>query len=199
MRKLVLQVRRGGVTLGSWSLNGAPLELSLRDPDSGAEVAVFTARAPALPSEPRLPFHGELPRLDGDDLTMPLPDPGGPSLPPAREQGDDLTMPLPDLTDTGKLSAPSARAEVWRRVNESWEPAGQLPPGHQVTAYGGSVALRRDGTVVVKAGSRLQGSATLPDGRVQPIDQNSPPQNLPAGTTIMLRRGEQGIYVRSTM
>lgn len=196
MGKLVLQVRRGGLVLGSWTLGPVPLELTLRDSDSDEELAVFTARG-SLSSEPTL-IRGDLPRTMEDDFTMPLPELTADRMTtesglPDRDLGDDLTMPLPELSENN----PTTGAEVWKRVNDSWRVVGRLPPGHQLTAFDGSVALRRSGAVVVRAGPKLSGTATLPDGSSIAIRASDKTQALPPGASVMLRCGEEGIYIRS--
>jgi hypothetical protein len=196
--KLILQVRRGNMLLGSWTLGAEPLELTLKDAETGADVALFTAQLPSgeeetfIRSSPRSSPH----RPPSDDLTMPLPELTSETSALERvAEDDDLTMPLPDPME--EVEQPARGAEVWRRVGQSWQIAGRLPPGHQLTAFGGTVALRRRGAVIVTPGPSLSGSATLPDGQVQTIDPGSVARTLPAGVSIMLRSGEDGIYIRS--
>lgn len=86
-KRLVLRIERDGRLLGSWSLGPAPLEMTMVDVATGKTVARFSASAEALSfvdtvQQPAPPPRGsvdELPvpvvRLDGDDFTMPLPEP----------------------------------------------------------------------------------------------------------------------------
>jgi len=194
----------------------------LADPITGQQVASFRATgAPAQVDEeetinlkrpPRI--HARLReqqipplmRSEGDDLTMPLPDITSMSqMQPRevteksivqREQGDDLTMPLPVTPETTGINQISA-AEVWRRWKRSWTSAGKLSPGHQVHAFGGWVRLTTTGDLIVNSGPRLSGSATLPDGNSQEIPKDSSQVHFPAGSTVMLRWEENGVYVRS--
>lgn len=84
MSRLVLRVERGGRLLGSWSLNGDPLQMSLHDLTTGEEIGRFVASAPGA-------AHDEVPHAT-----------------PSRSTGDDLTMPLPERTETGALETTDA-------------------------------------------------------------------------------------------
>ena len=113
MSTLVLRVRRGRQLLGTWRLDGQPIEMTLVDEATGRVVGSFTAAGgedepdavetilvppppPALPT-PVQGGHDEVPvgagagRLDGDDFTMPFPEVAEPTEPTA-----DL------ITDTGE-------------------------------------------------------------------------------------------------
>lgn len=204
--KIVLQVRRGDKLLGSWSLQGEPLSFSLTDEDTGRELAVFQAQAPRSVDgsgiEEETLVRSSPPRILSDDFTMPAPEfteerMTTESNPLLRSAGDDLTMPMPSLlTDT---SPNIDGAEIWRRVKQSWQVVGRLPPGHQLTIFGGALSLHRDGAVVLQVGEEMSGSATLPDGQVVPIQPDSGQLKLPPGVSIMLRSGEDGLYIRSVM
>ena len=104
---------------------------------------------------------------------------------------DDFTMPAPEPT------ASVRSAEVWKRWNQSWAAAGRLSPGDQVTAFGGRVRLSADGTLLVKSGPKLSGTATLPSGDASDIPPGRRLYILPPGSSVMLRWEESGIYVRS--
>lgn len=225
-KKLILQIRQDGALLGSWSLVDAPLEMSLIDSTTNQTLATFTAAAPvsvttAADEEATLiRSSSDLMLYDiGDDFTMPIPEPTleatpateeayaviGPddqheettagedmlTIEKARLPDDDFTMPLPEPVGTVRPS------EVWKRWKQSWASAGRLMPGDQVTAFGGRIRLAADGTLLVRTGSRLSGSATLPSG----VSQDLPPGGrlyiLPPGASVMLRWKENGIYVRS--
>ncbi|MEC7946153.1 MAG: hypothetical protein VX265_01215 [Myxococcota bacterium] len=111
MSTLLLRVRRGRELLGSWRLDGAPIEMALIDEESGRVVGSFTAAGADREPEPEtvitMPMGGldELPvaasteRLDGDDFTMPLPE-----AMEAMEPTADL-IPEATATDEGELAA----------------------------------------------------------------------------------------------
>jgi len=125
MARLVLRVRRGGRLLGSWTLGQQPLEFSIVDLNTGVELGSFTAKGADVVAKSTAGGVDEVPiaaplRLDGDDFTVPIPEPTGgvsdpgpteerkavrnlarePLLHAGRIQGDDLTMPHPDHTVT---------------------------------------------------------------------------------------------------
>lgn len=200
MSKIVLQVRRGDKLLGSWDLQGEPLSFSLKEADTGRELAVFQAHAPPTVDEATLIRPG-LARMLSDDFTMPVPElteerMTTESSPKGRPVGDDFTMPMP--TTSGSTPGVDG-AEIWRRVKQSWQVVGRLPPGHQLTIFGGAVSLHRDGAVLLQVGEEMNGSATLPDGEVVAIQPDSGQLKLPPGVSIMLRNGEDGLYIRSVM
>ncbi|NOY24745.1 MAG: hypothetical protein GXP62_02635 [Oligoflexia bacterium] len=121
LTRLVLRIERDGRLLGSWSLSDAPLQMKLVDVATGRVTACFTASAdrPQAGGVDEVPV--VLPRLGGDDFTMPLPEPSatgsaGPeteerSMPGRRRvhnlaqasdgggAGDGLTAELVDLRD----------------------------------------------------------------------------------------------------
>jgi hypothetical protein len=164
-------------------------------------------------------------RQAGDDLTMPFPEPTFEATPAteeasvamrqliaplemapqeettagvdlltierARQPDDDFTMPAPE--PVGRVGA----AEVWKRWNLSWAAAGRLQPGDQVTAFGGRIRLSHDGSLLVKSGPKLSGTATLPTGDSSEIPPGRRLYILPPGSSVMLRWEESGIYVRS--
>jgi len=128
MARLVLRVRRGGRLLGSWTLGQQPLEFSIVDLNTGVELGSFTAKGADIVAKTtasgvdEVPFAAPL-RLEGDDFTVPIPEPTGgvsdpgpteerkpvrnlardPLLHVGRIQGDDLTMPHPDHTVTAGI------------------------------------------------------------------------------------------------
>ncbi len=223
MKKLILQIRRGGELLGSWSLSSAPLEMGVVDVVTGEELATFTAAVPPPRSrdDEATLIRSALVRNSGDDLTMPFPEAtveatpateeasasmrialDGPqeettagvellTIEQARLPDDDFTMPAPEPTTAVRS------AEVWKRWNQSWAAAGRLSPGDQVTAFGGQVRLSTDGTLLVKSGPKLSGTATLPSGDANDIPPGRRLYLLPPGSSVMLRWEESGIYVRS--
>ena len=94
MGRLVLKIRRGSQIIGTWSLGDDPLEMIIEDSGTGEVLGHFTARGTSGPVD-------ELPiiapgRLDGDDLTMPLP-----------ELTSSIELPLPESSQTtASLSRP---------------------------------------------------------------------------------------------
>ena len=71
MARLVLKIRRGNQVIGSWSLGAQPLELVIEDSVTGQVLGRFTAEGA---DEVEWPSIGQT-RPEGDDLTMPLPEP----------------------------------------------------------------------------------------------------------------------------
>lgn len=88
-------------------------------------------------------------------------------------------------------------AEVWVRQRNEWHAAGHLVPGQRVLDRGGWVRLSLDGRLVACAGDRMEGSATLLDGRTVGISAGQDAISLPAGASVLLRLGDHGLYVRS--
>ncbi len=223
MKKLVLQIRRNGQLLGSWSLNDDPLELGFVDIVTGEELATLTAtghRRGLLVDESTLIRRDALSRVHGDDLTMPLPERTEGSLTGALEEipppdGDRLheettsaaldavsisghRVPGDDLTmPLPEQLEPVGEAEVWRRWKQAWTSVGRLAPGQKVTAFGGLVVLTSSGELKVRAGPTLSGSASLPDGGTREIPPGDTLHALPSGSSVMLRWEESGLYVRS--
>ncbi|MEL6343943.1 MAG: hypothetical protein AAFV53_12490 [Myxococcota bacterium] len=189
MAKMVLQLRRGGRLLGSWTLEHEPLEMVLADAETGLPVASFLARG-----------HEHLPTIVPDDV----PDVDGVDRDAVTASPDDLTLPLPERvpagppvgSETAAVRAPQP-AEIWRRLDQSWSSDGVLAPGEKMSAYGGRFRLSRSGVLVVRCGPRLSGSATLPDGRAHALPSGEATHRLPPGTSVTLRVGEEGIYIRT--
>ncbi len=90
-------------------------------------------------------------------------------------------------------------AEVWFRRGGEWTPRGALNLGQHVQAFGGMVRCDDNGGLVVLAGPRLHGSATMPSGELRQIGSGQQAVHLPPGTSVILWQGEQGIYVRSNV
>ncbi len=136
MARLVLRVRRGGRLLGSWTLGQQPLEFSIVDLNTGVELGSFTAKGADVVAKSTAGGVDEVPipaplRLDGDDFTVPIPEPTGgvsdpgpteerkavrnlarePLLQAGRIAGDDLTMPHPDHTVTTGIPVQSDSAD----------------------------------------------------------------------------------------
>ena len=197
MSKLIVEIRRGKTLLGSWPVGAEPLEFTLRDAETRADIAVFTAQAPQY-TENTTFVRTQLTGPPSEELTMPEPDPT--DAPPTllsqafhRDQGDDFTMPLPDIS----MPPGSNGAEIWRRIRQTWRLAGRLPPGHQLKAFGGSIALQRNGTILLQPGAEMFGTATLADGQVIAIQPSGDRLTLPPGVGIMLRCQDDGLYIRT--
>jgi len=156
-----------------------------------------------------------------DDITLPLPEdadseegePLGGMEPTVTNafsamQVEPLAAPqsvTPRLMDTtaGFARDPSTErlegAEVWFRRHGEWTPRGALNLGQHVQAFGGMVRCDDSGGLVVLAGPRLHGSATLPSGELRQINSGQQAVHLPPGTSVIMWQGEQGIYVRSNV
>ena len=222
------QPRRGGDDDLSLSLPYEPgmtdasiAELSLPVP-SGSDG--FTG----APGDPSLSLSLPIPSDDlydddsEDDITLPLPEDsasaehfeplGGMEATVTNAfsamQVDALAAPqsvTPRLMDTtaGFSRDPSTErlegAEVWFRRGGEWTPRGALNLGQHVQAFGGMVRCDDSGGLVVLAGPRLHGSATMPSGELRQINSGQQAVHLPPGTSVILWQGEQGIYVRSNV
>lgn len=114
--RLVLRIERNGRLLGSWSLGDEPLEMKMVDLATGAVVARFTASAEALGVQA-----GGL-----DEVPHTLP----------RLNGDDFTMPLPEPTRTGPGAFPTEEAPRRPRTLRNLA-SGARPPAGEVTACDG--------------------------------------------------------------
>jgi hypothetical protein len=90
-------------------------------------------------------------------------------------------------------------AEVWFRQGGEWMPRGTMTVRQHVQAFGGMVRCDDQGGLIVLPGSRLNGSATLPTGDALHIEAGSSSVKLPAGSSVILWNGEQGLYVRSNV
>jgi hypothetical protein len=157
---------------------------------------------------------------DEDDITLPLPEEDSSEEEDTGEIEHERTAtramgamsmePLgspqpiaPRLMDTtaGFARDPSTErmegAEVWFRRSGEWTPRGALNLGQHVQAFGGMVRCDDNGGLVVLAGPRLHGSATLPSGELRQLHSGQQSVRLPAGTSVIMWCGEQGIYVRS--
>jgi hypothetical protein len=100
MGRLVLKIRRGSQVIGSWSLGDQPLEMTFEDTQTGEVLGRFIADGGAAPFD-EVPFVSPS-RVDGDDLTMPLP-----------EHTASLELPLPESTSHSiSLPAPVPGPEL---------------------------------------------------------------------------------------
>ncbi|MFH1470035.1 MAG: hypothetical protein ABIO70_36965 [Pseudomonadota bacterium] len=179
------------------SLGTSPLEFSSSDLDHSL----------SLP----LPDGNLYGPSDDDDLSLPMPE-GLVVEPPERSSAGDLLAAslgrphavTPRLDTTGGFERdPSTErlegAEVWFRRGGEWTPRGALSLGQHVQAFGGMVRCDDSGGLVVLAGPRLHGSATLPSGELRQVQSGQQAVQLPPGTSVILWQGEQGIYVRSNV
>lgn len=143
MAKLVLRLRRGGRLLGSWTLGDQPLEFSLVDVATGQEIGSFAARGSADQGVDEVPMPG-VARLDGDDFTVPLPEPtrSAPGLVESitteerkavvpnlagRGPGDDFTMPVPEHAQ-GRSAVSRAVTPRMRALPLDRVPVAKAPP-----------------------------------------------------------------------
>jgi hypothetical protein len=195
-------------------------DLSLPVPGSEHTASVDASLSLSLP----LPASGLFEAESDDDITLPLPEASSFS-----GEHEELGSPVPEPTVTSHIAPfsveplgvpqvvrprlmdttagfardPSTErlegAEVWFRRQGEWTPRGALALGQHVQAFGGMVRCDDTGGLVVLAGPRLHGSATMPSGELRQIDAGQQAVRLPAGTSVILWHGEQGIYVRSNM
>ena len=179
---------------------------------------------PSLSLSLPVPSEGLYEADSDDDITLPLPEmsesselhepldgiAGEPTVTNAfaAMQVDPLGAPQtvrPRLLDTtaGFSRDPSTErlegAEVWFRRGGEWTPRGALNLGQHVQAFGGMVRCDDNGGLVVLAGPRLHGSATLPSGELRQIGSGQQAVHLPPGTSVIMWQGEQGVYVRSNV
>jgi len=196
-------------------------ELSLPVP-SGLDGLTGAPGDPSLSLSLPMPSDDLYDDESEDDITLPLPEdsssaehfePLGGMEPTVTNafsalQVDALAAPqsvTPRLMDTtaGLSRDPSTErlegAEVWFRRGGEWTPRGALNLGQHVQAFGGMVRCDDSGGLVVLAGPRLHGSATMPSGELRQINSGQQAVHLPPGTSVILWQGEQGIYVRSNV
>jgi hypothetical protein len=180
-RDFVLTVRRDGKLLAQWSLDQGPLEMTVIDGRTGETASTFMATPPVGTDEIQ---HFDEGRQDGDDITLPLPEP---------------TASLQRVERHSETSEPTLfdPAEVWIQNHGEWRSAGELHAKQRVTTLGGWIRNTKSGRLVVSPGPRLAGSATLPDGRTVEIAASSQAVSLPPGASVLLGDGHHGIYVRS--
>jgi hypothetical protein len=95
MSRLVLRIERGGEVLGSWPLDGRPLTMAIVEPGTGRVLGRFSASG----AEPDEPDTAPSPTDPGSHDEIPL------VTAPARSDGDDLTMPLPEPTEQTEPTA----------------------------------------------------------------------------------------------
>ena len=198
-------------------------ELSLPVPGIGEEHTAGVADPSlslSLPMPSGVPYEAD----SDDDITLPLPED---SSEISEHESLDLMTAEPTVTNAFggmQISAlgnpqpvkprlmdttagferdPSTErlegAEVWFRRGGEWTPRGALNLGQHVQAFGGMVRCDDNGGLVVLAGPRLHGSATLPTGELRQIQSGQQAVHLPPGTSVIMWQGEQGIYVRSNV
>lgn len=118
--------------------------------------------------------------------------------PPPKAPPAPSPVAAPPPSPAPRVQKVEARpAEVWVRRRNEWRNAGSLVPGQRVPMIGGWVRLDPDGRLVVCPGEAMAGSATLLDGRTVEIQSGQDAIRLPPGASVLLRSGEQGLYVRS--
>jgi hypothetical protein len=198
-------------------------ELSLPVPADGG-VHTAGVADPSLSLSLPMPTGAAFEADSDDDITLPLPED---SSEVSEHEALDLMTAEPTVTNAlggMQLSAlgnpqpvkprlmdttagferdPSTErlegAEVWFRRGGEWTPRGALNLGQHVQAFGGMVRCDDNGGLVVLAGPRLHGSATMPSGELRQIRSGQQAVHLPPGTSVIMWQGEQGIYVRSNV
>ncbi len=199
MAELYLRLEKDGVLLGEWPIDEADLTLAVRDAQTGRAVLGVRLAGGELAQRTLRPVHDELPLFDADADKL-------------RSPGDDFTMPIPEPSDsllTGELPTAvphlssfqeeesGVTAEVWSRRGGRWVLRGSLRPGQRARMGDGMVGFDSQGRLLVTAGKRLEGSATLPDGSRLKIDKGSEQVRLPSGSAVNLGAGTSGFFVRS--
>ena len=184
MAGLILKLTQNGRLLGRWSLEGAPLEMSLTDAETGKVVANFTATAPGQEAD-ELPLPTEL-------------------TPLLRNPGDDLTMPLPESGEAAARVESSAtidvEADLWVRRGDRWQKRGSLRPGQKASFLGSKVRLKRNGVLVVEPGLELSGGAELPNGGELEIHSGQESLRFPPGTSVILTSPHgRGFYIKNRL
>lgn len=182
MAGLILELTQNGQKIGEWSLEAAPVEMRLKDAETGKLVAVFSAASAEF-----LPQQGE---SNTDELPVPV---------SHRPLGDDLTMPLPEAT--AEISASiDVEAELWVRMGSQWQRRGALKPGQKASFLGAKVRLKRNGVLVVEPGPSLSGGAELPNGGEREIHAGQEPMRFPPGTSVILTAPQgRGFYVKNRL
>jgi hypothetical protein len=176
-----------------------------------------------------LPMYGltadNLPRGADDDFTLPLPEDTAKILALAEAEamrrqshgasaraqtGSEARSPGASHEQRGRPNPAAGNgaairplflrgAEVWFRQGGEWMPRGTMTVRQHVQAFGGMVRCDDNGGLVVLPGARLAGSAALPSGETVHIEPGGASVKLPAGTSVILWNGEQGLYVRSNV
>jgi hypothetical protein len=175
---LIVELTQEGRKIGEWTLEAAPLEMRLKDAETGKVLGVFSASAPTdVPTD-----------------EVPLP-----KVLSQRPFGDDLTMPLPEAT--GEIStAIDVEAELWVRGGRQWQRRGALKPGQKAQFLGAKVRLKKNGVLVVEPGPSLSGGAELPSGGDREIHAGQAPLRFPPGTSVILTSSEgMGFYVKNRL
>ena len=176
MKPLTLHMLIDGEMVAEWTLPAENVELSLRDPQTGQELAVL--RPQGLVNR-----HAEC------------------ELEPIGEQSEpELTLPLEDEGLTPESSELSVEAELWTRSPRGWQKRGSLKMGQKATYGEALVRLKRSGELVVTPGPWLSGGAELPAGGDLHIPAGKQSHRFPPGTSIILTspRG-RGFFVKSQL
>ena len=194
-----LRLEKDGVLLGEWPLEDADLTLAVRDAQTGRAVLGVRLAGGDLAQRALRPTHDELPLFDadadklrspGDDFTMPIPEPSASIL------TGELPTAVPHLPAFHE-EVSGVTAEVWSRREGRWVLRGSLRPGQRARMGEGMVGFDAQGRLLVTAGKRLEGNATLPDGSRLKIESGSDLIRLPSGSAVNLSAGSSGFFVRS--
>jgi len=99
----------------------------------------------------------------------------------------------------GAIKVEIPPAEVWLRKAREWHARGSLPAGSRLDAGGGWIGLDSQGRLVVCTGPRLTGTVTRLDGSSYELESGGESRLLSLGASVILRDGDQGVYVRSML
>lgn len=177
MKPITLQLLQNGQLLGEWALAPGELELRLRDPQTGQEIAVMTAKG----------VPGVWDELNRESLYE-------------SEVEHELTMPLEEIDLPDPTNVSDVEAELWTRSDRGWQKKGALRMGQKATYGQAVVRLKRTGELVVSPGPRLSGGAELPTGGDIDIPEGSPAHRFPPGTSVILTSPSgRGFFVKSCL
>ena len=98
MKPITLQLLQNGQLLGEWALAPGELELRLRDPQTGQEIAVMTAKG----------IPGVWDELNSGNLCE-------------SEEEHELTMPLEEIELPDPTNSSDVEAELWTRSARGWQ------------------------------------------------------------------------------
>jgi hypothetical protein len=175
---LIVELTQNGRKIGEWTLEAAPMEMRLKDAETGKVLGVFSASVPTGNATDEVPLPKALSQ---------------------RSPGDDLTMPLPEAT--AEISATiDVEAELWVRSGAQWQRRGALKPGQKAQFMGAKVRLKKNGVLVVEPGPSLSGGAELPNGGDREIHAGQEPLRFPPGTSVILTTAQGGgFYVKNRL
>jgi hypothetical protein len=175
---LIVELTQNGRKIGEWTLEAAPVEMRLKDAETGKVLGVFSASLPTDKATDEVPLPKALSQ---------------------RPSGDDLTMPLPEATPAISATI-DVEAELWMRTETQWQRRGALKPGQKAQFMGAKVRLKKNGVLVVEPGPSLSGGAELPSGESREIHASQEPLRFPPGTSVILTTPQGwGFYVKNRL